>query len=186
MKLQKSIITLLVLCFTLGTYAQKDMKEKKDLKERAMEVKQQMLEKDPSLSALFNSSTGYVIFPAVGEAGFIIGGASGNGVVYENNMFIGTADLKQIDVGLQAGGKTYGEVIFFKNQDALDTFKNNKFELSAELSATLINEGAAKKTKFKNDVLVFVLPKKGLMADASVGAQRFTFEKNTDTRVSDF
>ncbi len=186
MRLQQSIIAVLLLCFTLGTYAQKDVKEEKDLHERAMKVKQKMIEKDPTLVTLFDTAKGYAIFPSIGEGGFIIGGASGNGVVYDDNTYIGTANLKQIDVGLQAGGKTYGEVIFFESEKALEKFKNNKFELSAEISATLIKKGTAKKTKFKNDVLVFVLPKKGLMADASIGAQRFTFEKKSDTRVSDF
>jgi lipid-binding SYLF domain-containing protein len=36
---------------------------------------------------------GYVIFPNVGKGGFIIGGAAGNGAVYESSELVGFAKL---------------------------------------------------------------------------------------------
>ena len=114
-------------------------------------------------------------------------GAYGRGVVFEDGMHVGNASLKQLDVGLQAGGKSYSEIIFFETEEALNKFKDDKFELSAEVSATIIDEGVAKKAKFKDNVLVMIMPRKGLMVDASIGAQRFDYEKDmNDTRVSDW
>jgi hypothetical protein len=39
--------------------------------------------------------------------------ASGNGTVYHNEKLIGYAIMKQVDIGLQIGGKALIEVIFF-------------------------------------------------------------------------
>lgn len=50
---------------------------------------------------------GDVIFPNVGKGGIGVGGAVGNGVVYEQNQMIGMAKLSQVSIGFQAGGLMY-------------------------------------------------------------------------------
>ncbi|MAQ75288.1 MAG: hypothetical protein CL613_03015 [Aquimarina sp.] len=192
MKLKTLTVLLLSLFVFQGITAQKkdsksERKDNKEIMAKAMEVKQMMIEKDEALAEFFDNSEGYVIFPSVGKGGFIVGGAYGRGVVFEDGMHVGNASLKQLDVGLQAGGKSYSEIIFFETEEALNKFKDDKFELSAEVSATIIDEGVAKKAKFKDNVLVMIMPRKGLMVDASIGAQRFDYEKDmNDTRVSDW
>ena len=192
MKLKTLTVLLLSLFVFQGIIAQKkdsksERKDNKEIMAKAMEVKQMMIEKDEALAEFFDNSEGYVIFPSVGKGGFIVGGAYGRGVVFEDGMHVGNASLKQLDVGLQAGGKSYSEIIFFETEEALNKFKDDKFELSAEVSATIIDEGVAKKAKFKDNILVMIMPRKGLMVDASIGAQRFDYEKDmNDTRVSDW
>ncbi|MDX1701844.1 MAG: lipid-binding SYLF domain-containing protein, partial [Melioribacteraceae bacterium] len=97
----------------------------------ASAAKSEMISADEDLAELFSTSEGYAIFPNVGKGAYIIGGASGNGVVFDGSTMIGYANLKQVDVGLQVGGKAYREVLFFKTQEALDRFKNGEYELSA-------------------------------------------------------
>ena len=192
MKLKTLTLLLLSLFVFQGITAQEEdsKSERKDSNEimtKALEVKQMMIEKDEALAEFFNNSEGYVIFPSVGKGGLIVGGAYGRGVVFEDGIHVGNASLKQLDVGLQAGGKSYSEIIFFETEEALNKFKDDKFELSAEVSATIIDEGVAKKAEFKDNILVIVMPRKGLMVDASIGAQRFDYENNMDdTRVSDW
>ena len=127
------------------------------------------------LDQFFTNSAGYVIFPNVGKGGLIIGGASGNGVVYENGTIIGMANLKKISVGLQAGGQAITEVIFFETENDLNEFKEGDVEFSAEASAVALKSGIAVNAKYRDGVAVFALPKAGLMADASVGGQKFEF-----------
>ena len=81
---------------------------------------------------LFDHSTGYVIFPNVGKGAIGVGGAAGNGILYENGKAVGRASMKQVSVGFQFGGQAYREVIFFENQAAVDRFKQNKFEFDAQ------------------------------------------------------
>jgi hypothetical protein len=40
----------------------------------------------------------------VGKGGFIVGGAHGDGWVYEKGIFIGRASIVQLTVGAQIGG----------------------------------------------------------------------------------
>jgi Uncharacterized conserved protein len=174
MKRIKTIaIAALLLVATTGM-AQNN-KDKKIMAD-AVTAKAKLLEADSGLEQFFNKSAGYVIFPNVGKGGFIIGGASGNGVVYENGDAIGMADLKKLNIGLQAGGQAIIEVIFFETDTDLQRFTEGKFEFAAETSAVALKSGIAFNAKYKDGVAVFALPKAGLMADASVGGQKFGYK----------
>jgi lipid-binding SYLF domain-containing protein len=131
---------------------------------------------DTGLTNFFRDSVGYVVFPSVGKGGFIVGGAHGDGVVYEKGNTVGRASLSQASIGAQAGGQTFAEVIFFESPKALADFKEGKFEMSADMSAAAAGEGVSKSVKFKNGVAVFSLAKKGLMVSAAIGGQKFKFE----------
>ena len=173
MKILKSIIytTLLFLAFGLNAQNSKDQKIIRD----ANKAKGKLIKMEVGLDQFFTNSAGYVIFPNVGKGGLIIGGASGNGVVYENGTIIGMANLKKISVGLQAGGQAITEVIFFETENDLNEFKEGDVEFSAEASAVALKSGIAVNAKYRDGVAVFALPKAGLMADASVGGQKFEF-----------
>ncbi len=137
------------------------------------------LKADPSMQQFFATSAGYAVFPSVGKGGFVVGGAHGKGLVYEKTNVTGMATMTQASIGAQVGGQTFGEIIFFETPAALNDFKSNKFEMSAEVSAVAAAEGASKTADYKNGVAVFTLPQKGLMVQASVGGQKFKFEPKT-------
>ncbi len=173
MKVFKSIMVLCLIMLVSSATGQTQKDNK--LIEDAKTAKETLLKTDSSLERFFKESAGFVIFPNVGKGGFIIGGASGNGVVYEKGKAIGMADLKKLNIGLQAGGQAIIEVIFFETSVDLDRFKAGKFEFSAEASAVALKSGIAVNAKYKDGVAVFALPKAGLMADASVGGQKFSY-----------
>lgn len=131
---------------------------------------------NPGVAELFDTSVGYAVFPNVGKGAYVIGGASGNGTVYENGELTGFADLKQIDIGLQAGGKAFIEVLFFETQQAMAEFKEGTYELSANASAVILEEGVSQDIEFQDGVAVVTKPKAGAMAGISVGGQRFEFQ----------
>ncbi|WP_422857978.1 hypothetical protein ACOKFD_11020 [Flagellimonas sp. S174] len=167
-------LALLVSMFSIGINAQ-SKKDRKIIND-AKKAKKTLLKADSGLQRFFDNSAGYVLFPNVGKGGFIIGGASGNGVVYEDGEMVGMASLKKLNVGLQAGGQAIIEVIFFETSVDLDRFKEGKFQFAAEASAVALKSGIAANAKYKDGVAVFALPKAGLMADASVGGQKFGFK----------
>ena len=167
------IITAMLL-FLISTGLNAQNKDAKIIKDAA-NAKAKMIAEDPGLKNFFDNSAGYVIFPNVGKGGFIIGGASGNGVVYEGGEIVGMAGLKKVDVGLQAGGQAIAEVIFFETQQSLEDFKAEQFEFAAQASAVAVKSGKAENAKYKDGVAVFAMPKAGLMAEASVGGQKFSF-----------
>jgi len=130
---------------------------------------------DKLLVKWFDTSFGYVVFPSVTKGAVGVGAAGGEGRVYEKNAYIGDARVTRVTVGAQIGGQSFSEVIFFENKEALDRFKENRFEMSANISAVAAAEGASKDAKYSQGVAVFTLAKKGLMAEASVGGQKFKF-----------
>jgi len=138
-------------------------------------AKAEFIKKDPLMSNLFENSAGYVIFPNVGKGGIGIGGAAGNGIVFQNGHPVGTAKMKQVNVGFQFGGQAYREVIFFENAPALERFKQDNFELAAQASAVAVTKGASVNVKYREGVMVFTQKKGGLMYEASVGGQKFDY-----------
>ena len=128
------------------------------------------------MGKLFENSYGYVIFPKIGKGGFIVGGSGGDGTVYEKGKEVGTAKMGQVTVGAQIGGQSYREVIFFENEDALNRFKYNKLEFSGQVSAVAVRSGASKNAKYTEGVAVFTQDIGGLMAEATVGGQKFTYK----------
>jgi lipid-binding SYLF domain-containing protein len=131
---------------------------------------------DPELNIFFDKAHGYAVFPSVGKAGMGIGGAYGKGVVYAKGEEIGSTTLKQISMGFEFGGENYREIIFFQDEKTLDDFKQGNYELGAQASAVAIKKGASKNADFDKGVAVFTQTRGGLMFDASVGGQKFTFE----------
>lgn len=134
---------------------------------------------DPGIQNLIDASAGYAVFPHVGKGGLIIGGAHGDGCVFENGRAIGRTSMTQASIGAQAGGQTFAELILFQNQTALNNFKTGNFEFHAGVSGVVASQGASRAAKYDQGVAVFTLPKKGLMAEASVGGQKFTFQPTT-------
>jgi lipid-binding SYLF domain-containing protein len=130
---------------------------------------------DPDIQNLMNTSAGYAVFPNVGKGGFIIGGAHGKGLVFENGAATGEATMTQASIGAQAGGQSFAELILFQTSSALNNFKSSNFEMSAGVSGVVAAQGAAKVAKYNDGVAVFTLPKKGLMAEAAVGGQKFKY-----------
>lgn len=170
----KTLIATFLLVASANIFAQND-KDKKVMVD-AENAKMELKEMD-GMDRFFDTSAGYVIFPNVGKGGLIVGGASGNGVLYENGMPQGMASLKKVDVGLQAGGQALMEVIFFETQEALNDFKDGNYELSANATAIAIDKGIAANANYKDGVAVFTKPKKGLMADLSIGGQKFEYDE---------
>lgn len=173
MKTIQKILIMCVLTMHFVAFAQSDKDH--EIMADAEKAKQTIISKDRGIQKYFTNAAGYAIFPNVGKGGLIVGGASGNGVVYEKGAPIGMTSLKKVNIGLQAGGQAVIEVIFFETDAALEKFKSGNYEFSAEVSAVIADEGKAENASYSNGVMVFALPKAGLMADATVGGQKFEF-----------
>jgi lipid-binding SYLF domain-containing protein len=139
------------------------------------EAQEEFIKADGLMKSLFDNAYGYVIFPNVGKGAVGIGGAAGNGIVWEQGKAVGSAKMKQVSVGFQFGGQAYREVIFFDNKEALDRFKEGKFEFAGQASAVAATAGASTNVKYRDGVMVFTQEKKGLMYEASVGGQKFGY-----------
>lgn len=148
-----------------------------ELQTQAQEALNEMLSESPKLKIFKEKAYGYVVFPRVTKAGLGIGGAAGNGVVYQNHAAVGSSKLKQASIGLQAGGQQYSEVIFFENKKSFENFTKGKLKFDAQASAVAITAGASVDVAYQNGVAVFTHTLGGLMYEASIGGQHFSFKK---------
>jgi len=131
---------------------------------------------DPGIQRFFDNAFGYAVFPSVGKGAAGVGGAYGKGQVFEQGHPIGRTKLVQLTIGFQWGGQAYSELIFFEDQAALERFKRGEFEFSAQASAVAITLGASATADYEQGVAVFTMTKGGLMYEASIGGQKFSFE----------
>ena len=130
---------------------------------------------DPSLKAFFKEAYGYVAFPKITKGGLIVGGAHGKGVVYKQGKIIGRASLSQGTFGLQAGGKNYAQMIFFKDKASLDQLVNGSLKFAAQATANAAKSGGAADAAYSKGVAVFSMATGGLMGEASIGGQKFKY-----------
>tara|TARA_B100001248_G_scaffold224929_1_gene182340 strand:- start:349 stop:966 length:618 start_codon:yes stop_codon:yes gene_type:complete len=130
-----------------------------------------------SLKPYFKKARGYAVFPNIGKGGFGIGGARGKGEVFEKGNVIGSTILTQVSIGFQLGGQAFSQIIFFKDKKSLDRFTEGNFEFGASASAALITEGANASADYSDGVAVLTFSKGGLMYEASIGGQKFSYEE---------
>lgn len=144
----------------------------------------------------FKSSYGYAVFPTIGKAGFVVGGARGKGRVFKHGQLVGDTTVTQLSVGLQAGGQAYSEIIFFQTRLDLARFESGKFALGAQASAVAITASASASAstagssagasgtqknattigQYQDGIAVFTIAKGGLMYEAAVAGQKFSYE----------
>lgn len=132
---------------------------------------------DPTLKEnFFDKAYGWAVFPSVGKGAVGVGGAYGQGVLYEQGELVGYCDLSQGTIGLQLGGQAYREIIFFEYEEAMDWFKTGNFAFAAQASAVAVTAGASTDANYDRGVAVFTMAHGGLMLEASIGGQQFTYE----------
>lgn len=146
-------------------------------------------------ASFFDRSYAYAIFPTIGKGGLGLGGAGGRGRVFEQGRYIGDVQLTQLSVGFQAGGQAYSQVIFLQDKRALDEFIGGEFTFGAGVSAVAITASASATAgtagasagvsggkrdatttgEFYRGFAVFTIAKGGLMYEAAIAGQKFSF-----------
>ncbi|MBI1368316.1 MAG: hypothetical protein GC162_06645 [Planctomycetes bacterium] len=174
-----SLIALGLLVIAGGTgcsTAPKSAAERSTLVAEAGDTIKLFEAKDPGLQQVMDRAAGYAVFPSVGKGGVGVGGAYGRGILYERGKMTGYCDLSQGTIGFQLGGQSYREMILFQTDAAVRQFKSGEFALAAQASAVAATEGAARHADYANSVLVFTIERGGLMYEATVGGQNFSFQ----------
>lgn len=146
-------------------------------------------------AAFFDHSYGYAVFPTIGKAGVTLGGAHGSGRVYEHGKYVGDTSMNQLSVGAQLGAQAYSQIVFFEDKRAFDEFTKGNFEFGADVDAVAITAaagGSAGTTgvsgeasggkrdaltagRYYKGVAVFTVVKGGLMYQATVAGQKFSY-----------
>jgi len=67
-------------------------------------------------------------------------------------------------------------VIFFETPANVEDLKESKTRLSAQVNAVAAADGAGKTAKYDQGIVVFTMPRSGLMAQATVGGQKLKYK----------
>lgn len=154
--------------------------------------------KNSKAGDFFEHAYGYAVFPTIGKIGFVIGGAYGQGRVFEKGRYTGRTEMTQASIGFQLGGQAYSQIIFFQDQRSYDEFTSGNFEFGANASAVVITVGVAAEASTKGTsatanagnkyvkaegqyykgMAVFNIAKGGLMYEAVLSGQKFNFYPN--------
>lgn len=144
----------------------------------------------------FKTAYGYAVFPTIGKGGIGIGGAHGKGRVYVGGNHVGNTSMTQLSVGFQWGGQVFSQIIFFQDKRAFKEFTGGNFEFSADASAVAITAGASASAStagtsagvsggqhdattvgdsYHKGMATFTVAKGGLMYEAAVAGQKFSY-----------
>ncbi|BDD88231.1 lipid-binding SYLF domain-containing protein [Desulfofustis limnaeus] len=150
----------------------------------------------PVVQRFFEHSYGYAVFPVIGKAGFVVGGAYGKGQVYRGGTVTGMTTVIEGSIGFQAGGQAFSQIIFFQDERAYNEFTSGNFEFGATAQAVAVTAGVVAQatttgtsagvstgprtgvqaeTGYVKGFATFVHAQGGLMYEFSVSGQKFTF-----------
>jgi lipid-binding SYLF domain-containing protein len=128
--------------------------------------------------ALIKEARGVLVFPNFISAGFIVGGASGQGVLREGGKTVSYHRMTEGSVGLLAGAQSQAVFILFMTADSLARFKSsNGWTVGADAGVTMLTVGADASITGRTaqqPVVGFVLTNSGLMASVSLNGSRIT------------
>ena len=132
--------------------------------------------RDPGIQAFFDGSYGYAVLPRIGKGAWVVGGGHGKGEVFAGGKKVGYCSMTQASIGFSFGGEFFREIIFFRDKVDLDRFRVGDFTFSGQATAVALTAGAAAKSDYQSGMAVFVMPDSGLMVDASIAGQKFSYE----------
>lgn len=137
-------------------------------------------EEIPRSARFFDEAYGYAILPSVTRIGFGFGGAYGRGVVVEGDEAIGNASFWQFTSGIQAGGKYFSMIVFFRDQQALEYFKTNRLQFKGQAGVSLATWGVAGTPAYNEGVAIITRNRFGLMGEFTISGAKFRYQPPGD------
>ena len=141
-------------------------------------VLQTLFEIDPDTISIYKNAPATLIIPRITKAGFVLGGAYGEGVLRINEAPVDYYSLASASYGLQIGAQQYSNIIFFMTEEALQNFRvKDGWELGADAEVVFRDRGysigVSSKTISK-PVYALVFDQKGLLAGTSLVGAKFS------------
>ena len=189
MKFQATTLLIVLMTISVTAFAERKVENYSETIE--------IFKRNDTVTPYFASAYGYAIFPTIGKAGLGIGGSHGKGQVYRGGNVTGFTSATSLSIGFQAGGQAFRQIIFFEDESAYKSFTTGNFEFDAQASAVAItasaqasagsqgsgasagtggSAGKQAETPYRKGMLVFTIAKGGLMYEASIGGQKFSYD----------
>ena len=172
--LKPMILTLLfAVLFTQTSFADSKTEINKDVDAAIEDFKQKV----PGGENFLPKSKGYLVFPSVIKAGFIVGGKYGEGALRIDGVSKHYYDMTAASLGFQAGAQKYSMLIAFMSDTSLKNFiHSDGWEAGVDGSINVSDWGKSKdisSMSFEKPIIAFIYGEKGLMASLSIAGTKF-------------
>ena len=138
----------------------------------------EMYRQFPNTVELSNEANGLLVMPLVTEAGFIYGGAYGQGALRVGGSTVDYYSTTKATAGLQIGAQQYAHVLFFMTADALQNFRTSSgWAAGAGVKYVVSDEGDgvnADTTTSRSPILAAVFGQEGLLVGATLEGSKYT------------
>lgn len=150
--------------------------ERDSLRQSADATLGEMIARNPALREVTRGALAYAVFPSVGKGGMVVGGAYGQGILYEAGSPTGYVSLEQASLGAQLGGQSFSELLVLRRAPDVDALKAGNFTVGGDLGVVVLSAGQAAHATFDPNASVFVLSRGGLMVDISISGQQLKYQ----------
>jgi lipid-binding SYLF domain-containing protein len=148
------------------------------LDQAAANALRQLIAGNTAARLLNNQAVAVLVFPKIVKAGFLVGGAYGEGALRQGGRTVGYYHSAAASYGLQAGVQWFGYALFFMNAAALGYLNRSQgWEIGVGPSVVVVDSGLAKKissTTISQDAYAFIFSQKGLMAGIGIEGSKIT------------
>jgi lipid-binding SYLF domain-containing protein len=162
----------LALALTPLAFSAARADERDRLVANARQSLRELGEKEPRSRRFARDARAVLVFPSILKAGFVFGGETGNGVLFEGDKPTGFFNLSGGSWGLQIGGQSFAYALFFMTEGSMAYLRKIEgWQVGTGPSITVINASAAAEadsTTLTHDVYAFPYNGKGLMADLTL------------------
>ncbi len=150
----------------------------RQIERRSRAALDQLYRENPKALEIARNSQGVLVFPEILKGGFIVGGAGGDGALYQRGAATGYYRSISASWGLQAGLQKYGYALFLRDQASIDNLnKSGGWEIGSAPGITVIDKGKlgslSTATLPKGNTAIF-FDQKGLMAGLGLQGTKVT------------
>jgi lipid-binding SYLF domain-containing protein len=150
-----------------------------ELEAQAYTTLQRLFSTTPRAGVLRYQAKAILVFPDMLKAGLFVGAQGGKGVMFgPDGRALGYYTARAISYGLQAGGQTFSEAMFFMTDSAISYLANSDgWSIGLGPSVVVIDAGMARSETSEmrqSDVYAFIYGQQGLMAGLGVQGQKIT------------
>jgi len=126
----------------------------------------------PGSRDVAKQAKGMLVFPAIYQAGFVVGGEYGKGALKVKGRSVGYYSTVGASFGLLAGAEKRSMALMFMTSDALQRFQRSSgWDVGGDASVTLIEigaNGAVDASRLNKPIVAFLFGNAGLMANLSL------------------
>jgi lipid-binding SYLF domain-containing protein len=155
-----------------GAFTAAQAESPQDLNRESDAALQQLYQSNPAAAAIGRQAKAILIFPKIVKAGFVFGGAYGEGELKQGDRVDGYYNSVTGSWGLQAGAQSYGYVVFLMNRKAMHyVHQTHGWEIGVGPTVVVVDAGVARNlstSTLKDDAYAFIFDQQGLMAGVSI------------------